>query len=108
MKKLSINGKINRDHPDLKILLDICDCEDYLGTSSGSTEYYRYDGHYLRIRSLRYWGPESIQEYENDFDKVNKLTKQYNFQIVDHSDYEVEFDNDRYYDASLSFIVQLK
>ena len=108
MQKIKVNGTIEKDHVDLQLLLDTCDCEDYLGSSMGSSKEISYQGHYLKIRSFRYWHPIVTQQYETWFSEVNKKTKQFDFQIVDFSDYEMEFDEDRYYDASISFIAQRK
>jgi len=109
MKKIiRVNGTIEKDHPDLKLLLDTCDCEDYLGSSMGSTNEISYEGHYLKIRTLKYWSEDSIQIYTNWFSEVNEKTEQFDFQILGFDDYEMEFDRDRSYDASISFIAQRK
>ena len=39
---------------------------------------------------------------------MNEKTEQFDFQILGFDDYEMEFDGDRSYDASISFIAQRK
>lgn len=106
-KKL-VNGTINQEHPDLAILAKNCECENSLRSAMGSHDDYRYEGHYFRVRYLRYWGASSIEGLKNSFAKTNEQTTEYAFELIDVTDWEKEWDDDRYWEASFTFLAHKK
>ena len=100
-----INGSIPKDHPDLLLLIKNTDADSALRSTikSGVIE-----GYYLRVSFLRYWGPNSIEGLKNSFAKTNEAAQEYAFELTNVDDYEMEYDGDRYWNASFSFVVHKK
>lgn len=108
MQKPHINGTIPSTHPDLEILAKNCECDNFVRSAMGSTNEYSYDGHYFRVNYLRYWGPNSIEGLKNSFEKTNKQASEYRFELLDVTDWEMEYDEDRYWEASFTFLAHKK
>jgi hypothetical protein len=106
--KKFIDGRINREHPDLEILAKNCECENTLRSAMGSHKDYNYEGHYFRVRHLRYWDTETMDELKNSFTKTNEQTSEYTFELIDVTDWEKEWDDDRYWEASFTFLAHKK
>lgn len=107
-EKPFIDGRIPSNHPDLEILANNCECENELRGAMGSLQDYSYEGHYFRVRYLRYWSANSIEGLKNSFAKTNEQTSEYRFELIDVQDWEMEFDEDRYWDASFTFLAYKK
>ena len=103
-----INGTIPEKHPDILLLIKNTEADPMLRSAMGTNENIRYEGHYLRVTYLRYWGKDSIEGLKNSFNKTNASTQEYLFELLDVTDFEVEYDNDRYWDASFTFIAKKK
>lgn len=106
--KIHTDGTIDRNHPDLEILATCTEVENYPRSSHGSTLDTTYEGHYFRVRYLRYWGQESIKQLEEQFAEANSKTSEYRFELINTEDWEMEFDEDRYWEASFTFLAHKK
>jgi len=106
MQKNHIIGTISNKHPDLEILAKNCDCENFLRNSFGTHPDHSYEGHYFRVNYLRYWSSDSIEGIKNSFAKTNEQTVEYRFELLDVSDWES--DDDRYWEASFTFLAHKK
>lgn len=107
-QKSYIDGRIPSNHPDLEILSSNCECDNFLRSSMGSTSDHTYDGHYFRVTYLRYWSPNSVEGLKNSFAKTNEQTSEYRFELIDVNDWEMEYDEDRYWEASFTFLAHKK
>jgi len=105
-QKPHIDGRIPSNHPDLEILANNCECDNYLRSSMGSIKDHTYEGHYFRVNYLRYWGPNSIEGLKNSFAKTNEQTTEYRFELIDVTDWDT--DDDRYWEASFTFLAYKK
>jgi hypothetical protein len=103
-----IIATIPEDHPDLALLIKNTEANDSLRSASSNNGERIAEGHYLRVGYLKYWGPSSIEGLKNSFDKTNRAAQEYTFELTNVSDYEVEWDDDRYWDASFSFLAHKK
>ena len=103
-----INGTISLNHPDVLLLIENTNANSTLRSAMGSTQDFAYEGHYLRVSYLRYWNHDSIEGLKNSFNKTNKSTEEYEFELLDITDFEMEYDNDRYWEASCTFIAKKK
>lgn len=107
---------IPQDHIDLKIL--ITQIENHfreslmiqdLKSSSNSTveletgERVLIEANYFPLRSVKYWSQIDIDSMEKAFNLTNELSNEYRFEPINFEDYEVEYDEDRYWLASISF-----
>jgi len=106
--KQRIIATIPAGHPDLAILIKNTEANETLRSSSSATEDTVTEGHYLRVNYLRYWGASSIEGLKNSFAKTNEATQEYTFELTDVNDFEVEYDNDRYWEASFTFLAHKK
>tara|TARA_Y100000593_G_C4262422_1_gene312945 strand:- start:167 stop:550 length:384 start_codon:yes stop_codon:yes gene_type:complete len=114
---------IERKHNDIKVLADALtkydiEFEDNYDWIDGKIVHSGYpslrgssshkdgitrEGNYIRVRHLKYWDDASINELEVAIDYANKHTKEYVFEFGSVSDYEVDIDDDRSWDASFTF-----
>jgi hypothetical protein len=106
MQKNHIIGTIPNNHSDLEILAKNCECENFLRNSFGTHDDHSYEGHYFRVTYLRYWSPDSIEGLKNSFAKTNEQTSEYRFELLNISDWES--DDDRYWEASFTFLAHKK
>jgi hypothetical protein len=104
--QIRVNGTIPTNHPDVAILAENCECDNFLRSASGSTKEMIYEGHYFRVNYLRYWGPNSIEGLKNSFAKTNEQTSEYKFELLSVDDWET--DDDRYWEASFTFLAHKK
>ena len=105
-QKPHINGTIPSNHSDLEILSKNCECDNFLRSSFGSESDHTYEGHYFRVTYLRYWNPNSIEGLKNSIAKTNEQTQEYRFELKNVSDWDT--DDDRYWDASFTFLAYKK
>jgi len=105
-QKTFIDGRIPSNHPDLEILAKNCECENYLSGAMGNYETHSYEGHYFRVNYLRDWSPNSVEGLKNSFAKTNEQTSEYRFELLHVSDWES--DDDRYWEASFTFLAHIK
>jgi hypothetical protein len=101
-----IDGRIPSNHPDLDLLAKNCECDNFLREASGTHTDYQYLGNYFRVTFLKYWSSNSIEGLKNSFEKTNKQTSEYRFELLSVDDYES--DDDRYWDASFTFLAHKK
>ena len=98
-------------HPDVKIFIDTLskmlnvDIKQYLG----SGYYNGRSGYYVKMpRQIMYWDRDQDKiKVEAIFDKINKLTKEYEFELNDLSDYDEE-PGERSWPANIGFFVKEK
>ena len=98
-------------HPDIKIFIDTLskmlnvDIKQYLG----SGYYNGRSGYYVKMpRQIMYWDRDQDKiKVEAIFDKINKLTKEYEFELNDLSDYDEE-PGERSWPANIGFFVKEK
>jgi hypothetical protein len=105
-QKHRIIGTIPSNHPDLEILVKNCQCKNELRSAVGSTKEHTYEGHYLRVTFLKYWNSNSIEGLKNSFNKTNEETQEFKFELIGVDDWET--DDDRYWDASFTFLAHKK
>jgi hypothetical protein len=105
-QKTKIDGTIPSNHGDVAILAKNCECENFLRNAFGSTDKTTYEGHYFRVTYLRYWSPNSVEGLKNSFAKTNEQTSEYTFELLNVSDWET--DDDRYWEASFTFLAHKK
>ena len=79
-----------------------------IGPKLGQGRYNGVDGNYFKIRSFQYWTESLVKMAKNAITVANLKTTDYVFEYVTHSDYEVDIDDDRTWDAQLSFKVSKK
>lgn len=103
-----IDGRINQEHADLEILAKNCECENFLRNSSGLHNNHKYEGHYFRVKYLRNWENPLIDALQNSFNKTNEQTNEHKFELIDVTDWEMEWDKDRYWEASFTFLAHKK
>ena len=90
---------IDKNHPDVKLLISkLPHLSD--GGLMSAMDGRHGEGHYLRV-TFRAWTDAREKEYKRIFDNVNKLTKEYEFEIWGTDDWE--YDDDRTWDASITF-----
>jgi hypothetical protein len=104
--KKYIDGRIPSNHPDLELLAKNCECDNYLSEASGTHADYQYQGNYFRVTFLKYWSRNSIEGLKNSFEKTNKQTSEYQFELLFVDDFES--DDDRYWDATFTFLSHKK
>ena len=92
---------IPEDHIDLVFLKDATATQDSL---LRSYENPTAAGNYLTANAVKQWTPVLEQLLKDQIEFLNTLTKEYTFEIVSFSDYEV--DDDRTYDASFAFFAR--
>lgn len=117
-----LNYTIEKKHGDVKILAEaltnnnIVFEDDYdwidgklvdsgfpsLRGSSSHRNGVTKEGNYIRVRHLKYWDEESVNELQLAIDEANKNTKEYDFEFDGVDDYEVDIDDDRSWDASFT------
>jgi len=98
------NYTIPRDHKDLEILCKATNTNpEDIGPSFRGGKDESYECNYMRVYDFRYWNKEDAERLYESVKSVNEKTDEYNFEIVDFDDYEVEFDNDRSWPASFQF-----
>ena len=105
-QKTFIDGRIPSTHSDLEILAKNCECENFLRSSMGNYQTHSYEGHYFRVDYLRDWSPNSVEGLKNSFAKTNEQTSEYRFELLHVSDWES--DDDRYWEASFTFLAHIK
>ena len=94
---------IPETHPDLAILCANTgtNTSDLRGTSCiDSSAGTSYEGNYIKVLYLSYWSAVDIATLKQDIAKTNETTTEYQFEFDGVQDYEVEYDNDRYWPAS--------
>jgi len=79
-----------------------------IGPQLGQGSYNGVDGNYFKIRNFQYWTDSYVRMAKNAITVANLKTTDYVFEYVTHSNYEVDIDNDRTWDAHLSFKVSKK
>jgi hypothetical protein len=96
-----MNNTIQPTHPDLAILCAHTDTkmEDLRGSCSPRFG----EGNYLKVGYKWHWPAEEIEQLKSVIEAVNQLTTEYTFKYQDVSEAEVEFDNDRIWEASFTF-----
>jgi len=101
---MSNNYTIPRNHPDLQILCDATNTKpDNIGPSFRGGINESYECNYMRVYAFRYWNGSDIDAIHEAVKAVNEKTSEYQFEIVDFDDYEVEYDNDRSWPANFTF-----
>lgn len=94
---------LDERHPDLQIL---CQYTRTLPENLGDAAHGGDEGfecHYLKTPYLQYWSPSQRDTLITAVQEANQKTTEYQFEIVYFEDYEVEFDNDRCWDATFHF-----
>jgi uncharacterized protein YodC (DUF2158 family) len=98
-------------HPDIKIFTDTLSKMLGLNINQrlGSGFYNGREGYYIRMpREIMYWDRDQDKiKVEAIFDKINKLTKEYNFELNDLSDYDEE-PGERSWPANIGFFIKEK
>jgi len=91
---------IEQHHPDLKVL-----CQH----TNTKTEHLRgavvfgVECNYLKVFYLRDWSDWDIKRLKEQFILANQQTKEYTFEFIDQTDYELEYDCDNYHPAAFTF-----
>jgi len=100
-----------QDHSDVKIFTDTL--SKMLGLNIdqklGGGYYNGRQGYYIKMpREISYWDRDQDKiKVEAIFDKINGLTKEYEFELNDLSDYDEE-PGERSWPASIGFFVKEK
>jgi len=100
-----------QDHSDIKIFADTL--SKMLGLNIdqklGGGSYNGREGYYIKMpREISYWDRDQDKiKVEAIFDKINGLTKEYEFEFNDLSDYDEE-PGERSWPASIGFFVKEK
>ena len=100
-----------QDHSDIKIFADTL--SKMLGLNIdqklGGGSYNGREGYYIKMpREIAYWDRDQDKiKVEAIFDKINSLTKEYEFELNDLSDYDEE-PGERSWPASIGFFVKEK
>lgn len=66
------------------------------------------NGYYLRTADFKAWSNVMISKLKASIKEANEKTDEFMFEFWSTSDYEVEFNKDRVWEASFSFGVKLK
>ena len=74
----------------------------------GQGRYDGVDGNYFKIRNFQYWTESRIESAKKAIASANEKTTDFTFEYISTSDFEVDIDDDRTWDASLSFKVSKK
>jgi hypothetical protein len=74
----------------------------------GSGSYNGKKGYYIRVGSIDSWKDEEIEDVKKAIELANNQTDKYNFEYNSVSDYEMEYDGDRSYPASIQITVSNK
>lgn len=99
---------ITNEHPDVVLLVKNTGASTGLRGASSYGHQNAYEGYYLRTIHQRYWTSEDIDDLKAAFAKTNAESKEYEFVFQDTTDYELEYDGDRDWPASFSFIARKK
>ncbi len=99
---------IKDDHADVVLLVRNTGASTGLRSVSSFGHKNAYEGCYLRTNQLRYWNSDDIEELKQAFTKTNEESQEYEFEFKDVCDYEREYDDDRDWPASFSFVVRKK
>ena len=116
-KQYLTEGDINvrpydlQDHSDIKIFTDTLSkmLNINIEQSLGSGRYNGREGYYIKMpRQIMYWDRDQDKiKVEAIFDKINKLTKEYEFELNDLTDYDEE-PGERSWPANIGFFVKEK
>lgn len=100
-----------QDHPDIKIFADTLSKMLNVNVEQrlGSGRYNGREGYYIKMpRQIMYWDRDQDKiKVEAIFDKINKLTKEYEFELNDLTDYDEE-PGERSWPANVGFFVKEK
>ena len=100
-----------QDHPDIKIFADTLSKMLNVNVEQrlGSGRYNGREGYYIRMpREIMYWDRDQDKiKVEAIFDKINKLTKEYEFEFNDLTDYDEE-PGERSWPANVGFFIKEK
>ena len=99
---------IKDDHTDVKLLVRNTSASPGLRSAYSSGPENSYEGCYLRTSQLRYWNSDDIDNLKAAFAKTNIESQEFEFEFKDVCDYEREYDDDRDWPASFSFVVRKK
>ena len=100
-----INSRMSDKSKDAEILLAALRSKGIEPSAFpfGGGTYNGRDGFYIKIKNIRNWEDKEIKDVKRAFELANDQTDKYDFEYYNVSDYEMEFDGDRSYDASISF-----
>ena len=100
-----------RNHPDVKILADtigkMLDVEVEADLGSGS--YNGREGYYIKMPryGFQYWSDETKAIAKAALDKASELSKEFDFEFNDVSDYDIE-PGERDWPANIGFFIKEK
>ena len=75
----------------------------YSGGEDEHGNYISREGHYINFGYILRWNENEIRDLQQAIYAANERTETYIFEFDSTSDYEVEYDGDRSWDASFTF-----
>lgn len=80
--------------------------QQIFGTQIGSSNSCGIECNHINIYEFKNWKKEYIDKYEDMKNKFNNMVEGVKMNIIGYSDYEVEYDEDRTYPATLTFTIE--
>ena len=100
-----------RNHPDVKILADTIGkmLDVNVDADLGSGRYNGREGYYIKMPryGFQYWSDETKAIAKAALDKASELSKEFDFEFNDVSDYDIE-PGERDWPASIGFFIKEK